>query len=150
MFLVSRFPPDPGAATSPSVNALSGRWHEAQLNLLSPERRGSKKSILPRATRAGVVALSAGAGTNAGKRASRLVLPRCLAMVGHNCGDAPGNVPGPHTVRGMKRLRFRGVVRGEGEMWNRKPEIGFNEFLKLGLMISEIGFKDFGRWVPYF
>ena len=65
------FPCCPLAVARWSVKARAGKWQLAQLVLLSPERRGSKKSCFPRSTLAAVVGLFLGAGTERGRRARR-------------------------------------------------------------------------------
>src|SRR5258708_6011844 len=54
--------PLPIAVGRPSDHPMAGLWQVAQLIQLDPESRGSKKSILPSSTRAGVTELLAGAG----------------------------------------------------------------------------------------
>ena len=65
------FPCCPLAVVRWSVKARAGKWQLAQLVLLLPERRGSKKSCFPSVTLAAVVGLSLGVGTERGRWAKR-------------------------------------------------------------------------------
>ena len=59
-------PPTPGLKATVSLNALDGRWQEAQDIVLSLDMTGSKNSFLPSAQRAGVSSLPSG-NTGSGK-----------------------------------------------------------------------------------
>src|SRR5579859_4577467 len=60
--------PSPTPVGKPSDQPSDGLWQLAQLIQLEPERRGSKKSILPSSTRSGVGKFSGGAGISEGNR----------------------------------------------------------------------------------
>src|SRR5690349_1863382 len=60
--------PCPIPLGKPSPHPKPGLWQVAHEMNCEPERRGSKNSVFPSKTRSCVIALSAGAGTEAGRK----------------------------------------------------------------------------------